>query len=173
MKTLFLFCILFCFQARSLAMADISVGAKAPLFQTQTHLGQDFSLASQKGRWTVLYFYPKAETPGCTKQACAFRDSIDKITALKADVYGISTDDVSAQKSFHEKHHLNFTLLADPDGKVTELYGSKMPVLKMSKRWTFIIDPNLTIRSLNKDVDPAKDSEQVAVKIKELQKNTP
>ena len=152
------------------ALADISVGAKAPLFEAKTHLGADFSLASQKGRWTVLYFYPKAETPGCTKQACAFRDSINKITALKADVYGISTDTVTAQNAFYKKHNLNFTLLADPESKVTELYGSKMPVLKMSKRWTFIIDPDLVIRSINKDVDPAKDSEQVANKIKELQK---
>jgi len=159
-----------CLLWTSLGFADALVGAKAPLFETKTHMGKDFALASQKGRWTVLYFYPKAETPGCTKQACAFRDSIKKITELKADVYGISTDDVAAQAAFHEKHHLNFTLLADADGKVTEMYGSKMPVLKMSKRWTFIIDPDLVVRSLNKDVDPAKDSEQVAQKITELQK---
>lgn len=155
----------------SLAHAEISEGTKAPLFELKTHTGSSFSLAGQKGKWTVLYFYPKAETPGCTKQACAFRDNIKKITSLGADVYGISTDTVEAQAGFHKNHQLNFTLLADAEGKVTEMYGTKMPVLKMSKRWTFIIDPELVIRSINKEVDPVKDADNVAAKIINLQKN--
>lgn len=155
------------------SLADVSVGNKAPLFDTKTHTGSDFSLKDQKGKWTVLYFYPKAETPGCTKQACAFRDNLNKITKLGAEVYGISTDSVSAQAAFHKNHSLNFTLLADADGKVTDLYGSKMPVMKMSKRWTFIIDPDLNVRSINKDVDPVKDAAQVAEKITEFQKKSP
>ncbi len=148
---------------------EASVNNPAPLFETKTQANTDFAMKNQKGRWTVLYFYPKAETPGCTKQACAFRDNITKITSLGADVYGISTDTVDAQAAFHKKHSLNFTLLADPDAKITTMYGSKMPVMSMSKRWTFIIDPELKIRSINKDVDPVKDAQQVADTLKTLQ----
>lgn len=151
------------------AFSAAELNKAAPLFETQDHLGQAFKLENQKGKWTVLYFYPKADTPGCTKQACAFRDSIKQITSLNADIYGISTDNVQDQAIFHKKHNLNFTLLADADGKVTEMYGAKMPMLKMSKRWTYIIDPDLKVRAINKDVDPAKDAESVAKTIKTLQ----
>jgi len=150
--------------------ADLKVGSPAPSFKLQTHEGKDFSLDSRKGEWTVLYFYPKAETPGCTKQACAFRDSIKKIRDLKADVFGISADTVKDQAAFHKHHHLNFTLLADVGAKTAELYGSKMPVMKMSKRWTFVIGPDLTIRYIEQDVDPVKDADKMALKIAELQK---
>lgn len=151
------------------AKPSAEVNDPAPIFETKTQANADFNLKNQKGRWTVLYFYPKAETPGCTKQACAFRDNITKITTLGADVYGISTDTVEAQAAFHKNHSLNFTLLADPDAKITKMYGSKMPVMSMSKRWTFIIDPELKIRSINKDVDPVKDAVQVAETIKTMQ----
>jgi len=140
----------------------------APLFKAKTHEGKDFDLESRKGAWTVLYFYPKADTPGCTKQACAFRDNIEKIRKHNAEVYGISTDTVDDQAQFHKKHGLNFTLLADPEATVTNLYDAKMPMIKVSKRRTFIIDPELKIRSIEKDVDPAMDSEKVAQKIKEM-----
>lgn len=149
--------------------ADLKIGDPAPLFTSKTQEGKDFNLADRKGQWTVLYFYPKSGTPGCTKQACAFRDSIEKIRSQGADVYGISADSVEAQAAFHKEHHLTFTLLADPEDKVVNLYGSKMPLLKMSKRWTFVIDPSLKIRSLSKDVDPVMDSERVAKEISELQ----
>jgi thioredoxin-dependent peroxiredoxin len=140
----------------------------APTFRTLTHEGNEFSLGSRIGKWTVLYFYPKADTPGCTKQACAFRDSLAKIRALDADVFGVSADSVAAQAIFHKKNHLNFTLLADPDGSIVEAYGAKMPMLKMAKRWTFIIDPDLRIREIQKDVDPVKDADRVAAKITQL-----
>ena len=150
---------------------EISVGTLAPLFKVQTHEGKDFDLASRKGQWTVLYFYPKAETPGCTKQACAFRDNINKIRSEGADVFGVSADTVKDQASFHKNHQLNFTLLADADGKVVKLFGAKMPLLNMSKRWTYIIDPELKIRSIDKDVDPAFDSQKVADLIVKLKKS--
>ncbi|MDZ4676739.1 MAG: peroxiredoxin [Oligoflexia bacterium] len=140
----------------------------APLFKTKTHEGNNFDLASRKGKWTVLYFYPKAETPGCTKQACAFRDAIKSIRALDADVFGISADEVSELSKFHKKHNLNFTLLADPKVEIINAYGAKMPVIDMSKRWTFIIDPSLKIRTINNKVDPIKDADEVAKKIKTL-----
>lgn len=150
------------------AATELKVGDTAPAFSTQTFEGKSFQLADRKGQWTVLYFYPKAETPGCTKQACAFRDSIKAIRNEGAEIYGISADSVEQQAAFHKNHNLNFTLLADPDSKVIELYGSKMPMLKMSKRWTYILDPDLKIRDLDKDVDPAKDAERVAKQIHDL-----
>lgn len=149
---------------------ELEVNDAAPLFSLSNQKNEKFDLASRKGSWTVLYFYPKAGTPGCTKQACAFRDGIDKIRVLGADVYGISADTVEEQAAFHKEHHLNFSLLADPDDKAVELYGSKMPLMKMSKRWTFVIDPELKIRDIMKDVDPVMDSTRVAKVISDLQK---
>ena len=148
----------------------LSVGQKAPMFQLTNQEGKEFSLGARAGRgWTVLYyFYPKAGTPGCTTQACAFRDAIQRVRDQNAEVYGISTDEVPALADFHQKHRLNFILLSDPDAKVAEAYGVKMPVLKMAKRWTFIIDPDLVIRDINDDVDPALDAQVVAERIRRL-----
>ena len=147
---------------------ELALNSSAPIFSLKTHEGKVFNLEARKGLWTVLYFYPKAETPGCTKQACAFRDNIKKIRDLGAEVYGISSDSVKDQAAFHENHHLNFILLADEKSEVAKLFGSKMPVLSMSKRWTFIIDPELKIKSIDKDVDPVLDADKVAKKIAEL-----
>lgn len=141
--------------------ATLKVGDRAPSFTTLTHEGHNFDLGTRQGKWTVLYFYPKAETPGCTKQACSFRNSMDKIRAEGAEVYGISSDSVKAQAAFHAKHHLNFILLADPESTLLKLYGTKIPFISFSKRWTFVIDPELKIRAIEKDVDPAHDAEKV------------
>src|SRR5215831_8911866 len=140
---------------RPVGGTELQAGQPAPLFTAKTQDGAAFDLASRKGQWTVLYFFPKAGTPGCTKQACAFRDNIALIRDQGADVYGISTDTVESQAAFHKEQQLPFTLLADPDGVVTEKYGAKMPLLTMAKRWTFIIDPTLTIQLVERDVDPA------------------
>lgn len=156
--------------AMGVKAADLKEGSVAPDFTVKTHEGKTFQLSSRKGQWTVLYFYPKADTPGCTKQACAFRDSIDKIRKLNAEIFGISVDTVADQAAFHKKYHLNFTLLADEDAKVTEAYGAKMPALKMAKRWTFIIDPNLVIRNINQGADPVKDPDNVATIIASMRK---
>jgi peroxiredoxin Q/BCP len=119
----------------------------------------------------VLYFYPKAGTPGCTQQACAFRDAIQTIREHNAEVYGISTDQVRRLQDFHQKHKLTFDLLSDPDAKVTEAYGVKMPLLPLAKRWTFIIDPALTIRHIEDEVDPALDAQRVVETLVGLQKS--
>ena len=153
------------------AVAEPKVGDQAPGIKLQTHEGKSFDLQSRKGQWTVLYFYPKADTPGCTKQACAFRDSISEIRKLNADVFGISIDSVKDQAKFHEKNNLNFTLLADADGTVAKAYGTKMPLVPMAKRWTFLIDPDLRIRFIDDGVSPAKDAGNMAAKLKELQAN--
>ena len=152
--------------------SDLKVGDPAPGINLKTDEGTDFDLQSRKGQWTVLYFYPKAETPGCTKQACAFRDSISQIRMLGAELFGVSADSVRALKKFKTNHNLNFTLLADPELDAIKRYGSKMPVLRMSRRWTFIIDPDLRIRAIEKDVDPVLDAKLVAERLKELKKQT-
>ncbi len=148
--------------------AELKVGDSAPPFTAKAQDGTPFALKSREGKWTVLYFYPKADTPGCTKQACAFRDQIEKIHALQAEVIGVSADTVEAQAAFAKKHHLTFPLLADADGKVIAFYGTKMPVVNLSKRWTFILDPNLIIRKIDKDVDPVRDADRTAAEIARL-----
>jgi peroxiredoxin Q/BCP len=148
----------------------LSVNQPAPLFELHAQDGSTVDLASRKGKaWTVLYFYPKAGTPGCTTQACAFRDSINIIRNLNADVFGISSDDIQSLSKFHKEYKLNFTLLSDLDAKVTDAYGVKMPIVKAAKRWTFILDPTLTVRQIDEDVDPAMDAQRVAAELKKLQ----
>lgn len=159
------------FVASTPALA-LEVGQTAPQFELKSPDGGNFSLASRLNQgWTVLYFYPKADTPGCTKQACAFRDSIKLIRDQNAEVYGISTDTVESLQAFQQKYHLNFPLLSDPEAATTEAYGVKMPMVKYAKRRTFIIDPQLVIRKIDEDVDPALDAQHVADALKGLQQN--
>lgn len=154
------------------ANAPLKEGDILPNFRRKTQDGSEFELNSRKGQWTVLYFYPKADTPGCTKQACNFRDRMAAMKELGAGVYGVSTDEPPALAAFAKKYGLNFTLISDPKGELVEEVGAKMPIVTMSKRWTFILDPELRIRKVFKDVDPAKDPEQVAAALKELQAKT-
>ena len=154
----------------SAAIAQVAVDQPAPSFSLKAQDGKDFNLADRKGKgWTVLYFYPKADSPGCTTQACAFRDTIKRIQARNATLIGISADAATTQKAFHDKNQLNFDLLSDPDLKVIEQYGIKLPVIGMAKRWTFIVDPNLVVRSVEPNVDPAFDAEWTAETLDELQ----
>ena len=156
--------------ALTASAAPATVGQPAPVFQLKTQEGRVFNLAERQNQgWTVLYFYPKAGTPGCTTQACAFRDAIQVIRQQNAEVYGISTDEVKDLAQFHQEHKLSFTLLSDADGRVTEAYSVKMPLLNMAKRWTFILDPALVIRQIDDDVDPALDAKRVAESLKKLQ----
>ena len=162
--------LLLLFWNSTLNAEPLKVGQAAPTFELNSQDGKTFNLASRKGQgWTVLYFYPKAGTPGCTTQACAFRDAIEGIRKLNTEVYGISTDEIADLQSFHQKHKLRFDLLSDPDAKVTEAYDVKMPVIKLAKRWTFIVDPDLMIRSIDDDVDPVIDAQKVTATLKQLQ----
>lgn len=155
----------------STAQAAVEVGKAAPDFKSTTHEGKPFTLSERKDKgWTVLFFYPKAGTPGCTKQVCAFRDGIKQIQVLGAEVFGISADTVEAQAKFHKGHKLLFTLLADPELDAIKKFDVKMAVVSMSKRWTFILDPKLVIRSIDDNVDPVMDAKRVADKLAELQK---
>lgn len=156
------------FAAAQGAPAPLQPEDPAPLFAAADDAGKTFSLESRRGSWTVLYFYPKSGTPGCTKQACAFRDGIDAVRKTGAEVYGISRDSVKRQRAFKAKHRLPFTLLADADGKVIKAYGAG-GLMGFSKRWTFLIDPELKIRWVEKDVDPALDAQRVAAELTRLQ----
>jgi thioredoxin-dependent peroxiredoxin len=147
----------------------LSLGAQAPLFSAKNHAGAPFSLADRKGNWTVLYFYPKDDTPGCTKQACAFRDSIDVIRKRGAEVFGISRDSVENHRKFIEKHKLTFPLLSDAEGSISKAYGAD-GMFGFSKRWTFIVDPELRIRWIQRDVDPAMNASEVASELDRLVK---
>jgi peroxiredoxin Q/BCP len=149
--------------------ADLEINKEAPDFTLPNQDGKTFKLSDRKGKWTVVYFYPKAGSPGCTEQACAFRDAIKKIEVRNAVLVGISMDSQDDQKKFHSKHQLTFDLLADPKGEVLNSYGVKMPVVGLARRTTFIVDPNMMIRSIARDVDPAFDAEWSAETLDELQ----
>jgi peroxiredoxin Q/BCP len=151
--------------------SDLKVGDPAPGISLQTDEGRNFDLNTRKGHWTVLYFYPQAGTPHCTKQACAFRDSLAQIRALGAEIFGVTSNGIDALKKFKARHNLNFTLLADPGLDAIRRYGTKMPFLRLSKRWTFIVDPELKIRAIEKNVDPVLDATRVAEILKEFQRS--
>ena len=157
-----------CLALSNLWAQDLKVGDLAPLFKVKTDEGKEFDLGSQKGRWTILYFFPKAGTPGCTKQAISFRDEFATLKSLGINVYGISTDTIEAQANFKKEHHLNFTMLADPAATVVNLYGLKQPYLNLSKRWSFIIGPDLRIRFIENEVDVENDAKNLIKKIYEI-----
>ncbi|HSU89528.1 MAG TPA: thioredoxin-dependent thiol peroxidase [Terriglobia bacterium] len=128
------------------ASDGLKVGRKAPDFTVTNDAGQKVKLSDFKGKKIILYFYPKDDTPGCTAEACAFRDGIEEIKGRGAVVVGVSTDSVESHKKFKNKFDLNFPLLADTDKKIVEAYGAwkeKSMYGKKSmgiERTTFIID---------------------------------
>jgi peroxiredoxin Q/BCP len=120
-----------------------AVGSTAPDFSLQDQQGKVRKLTDFRGKWLVLYFYPKDDTPGCTIEACSFRDGQALISVLGVQVVGVSVDDTSSHSAFAEKYKLPFPLLADTDGSVAARYGalSDWKLVKFAKRQTFLIDP--------------------------------
>lgn len=146
----------------------------APDFSLQDSNGKTHTLADYKGKWLVLYFYPKDDTPGCTIEACSLRDARDDIMALGAEVIGVSADDGSSHDKFKAKHTLNFTLLSDPDHTAMNAYGAwgkKMFGKEGILRRTFIIDPSGTVQKVYGRVTPLGHGEQVIAELKSLQNN--
>lgn len=142
-------------------------------FSLQDAEGTTHTLAEYKGSWVVLYFYPKDDTPGCTVEACSFRDARDDIAELGAQVVGISKDGADSHDAFRAKHKLNFTLLSDPDATAMTAYGAwgkKMFGTEGILRKTFIIDPEGVVRKVYGRVTPQGHGAQVISAIKELQK---
>lgn len=118
-------------------------GQQAPDFRLQDQYGQIHTLADFKGKWLALYFYPRDDTPGCTRQACAFRDDLGKIKALGAEVIGVSVDTVESHTGFASKFGLSFPLLADDTAETAARYHSliNLGIVKFARRNTFLIDP--------------------------------
>jgi peroxiredoxin Q/BCP len=116
------------------------VGDKAPLVEGKDQSGKTWKLSDDVGKKVVLlYFYPKDDTPGCTKEACGFRDRISELTKENVEVVGVSFDSAESHQKFISKYYLNFPLLADTDGKIAEAYGTKMADRNMSRRVSFLI----------------------------------
>jgi peroxiredoxin Q/BCP len=147
-----------------------TVGEPAPAFKLQDQDGKWRSLSDYQGKWVALYFYPKDDTPGCTTQACAFRDNVFAFNKEGAVILGISVDDVASHKKFAEKHGLPFTLLADSDKKVAKEYGvlKNYGVIEVARRDTFLIDPQGRVAKHYESVDPDTNSKIVLEDIRAL-----
>jgi peroxiredoxin Q/BCP len=147
------------------------VGSLAPVFTLPSQEGLPVSLQEYRGKWIVLYFYPKDQTPGCTREAHNFSVDEAKYAQRKAVVLGISLDSVDSHKRFCTAEGLHFKLLADTRGETTKAYGSltNLVILKMAARHTFIIDPNGEIAKVYDNVDPTKHSAEVLGALDQLQ----
>ena len=145
------------------ALSQPQAGDPAPDFRLQDQNGDWHTLADYRGRWITLYFYPKDDTPGCTTEACAFRDNIFAFDKIGAVVLGVSLDDVASHAEFAEKYSLPFPLLADSGSDTAKAYGvlSSMGSFRMAKRETFVIDPQGQIAKHYSKVSPATHTEQV------------
>ena len=145
---------------------------KAPNFSLIGADGKTHSLEDYAGKWLVLYFYPKDDTPGCTTQACSLRDARDELTELGAVVVGVSKDEPKSHEKFKTKYNLNFMLLSDPEAKTINDYGAwgkKMFGKEGILRKTFIIDPNGMVQKVYGRATPLGHGEQVVAELKRLQ----
>ena len=142
-------------------MGKLNIGDKAPAFSLNDQEGKKVSLSDYKGRTILLYFYPKADTPGCTKQACSIRDASKDLEKLGAAAIGISPDEPSMQKKFDGKYDLGFTLLSDPDNKVAKLYGAWGEKSMYGKTYEGIIRSSFVIDAQGKII-------QASYKVKPL-----
>jgi peroxiredoxin Q/BCP len=160
------------FFSRLGSTADIlKTGQVAPIFSLPDQSGKVHTLADYTGKWVVLYFYPKDDTPGCTKEACSFRDDLAQLEKLGAKVIGISVDDTDSHARFAQKYHLPFTLLSDKDGKVADSYGAltNLGLFKIAKRYTFLIDAQGKVAKVYLSVDTSRHSQEIIGDLKGLE----
>ena len=162
--------------AAPLASADSAptVGSAAPDFRLQDQTGAWRQLQDYRGKWVVLYFYPKDNTPGCTTQACELRDDIFAFRRANAVILGVSVDAVDSKANFAEEHSLPFPVLSDADTQVTKAYGAltsypQFKLFNISRRDTFIIDPQGRIARHYPDVNPEGHSKMVLTELNRLQ----
>ena len=153
------------------SLAQIKVGSKAPNFTLRDQNSIQHQLSDYEGSWVILYFYPKDDTPGCTTQACDFRDAVKRIIASKSNVFGVSLDSVESHKRFADKNNLPFSLLSDESGEVSEAYDSlnNFMSFKSAKRNTFIIDPDGKVAKIYLSVKPSTHSQMVLNDLNQLQ----
>jgi peroxiredoxin Q/BCP len=153
--------------AASTESAALTVGSPAPEIMLQDQTGRVRTLSEYRGHPVVLYFYPRDATPGCTAEACAFRDAWERLQATGAVVLGVSTDDVISHQRFHDEHSLPFDLLSDPDETAARAYG--VPVrMGFAARQTFLIDAQGNIARVWPDVDPGVHADEVLAAIAAL-----
>jgi len=153
--------------------ASPAVNTMAPDFRLQDQNGEWRTLQDYRGKWVALYFYPKDQTPGCTTQACEFRDNVFAFRDANAVILGISVDDVASHRKFSEKHGLPFPILADADKSTARKYGvlkKYLGAMELARRDTFLIDPQGRIVKHYVDVDPKGHSQIVLSDIEALQK---
>lgn len=159
---------------RNISMAAVPlIGTPALDFNLPNAKGELTSLVSFKNNWVVLYFYPKDDTPSCTKEACSFRDDLYKLEKLGAKVVGVSVDDGNSHTEFAKKYHLPFPLLSDKDGIVAAKYGalSNYVIFKKAKRYTFLIDPSGLLQKTYLSVNTSRHSQQIIDDLTALQQN--
>jgi len=146
------------------------IGQEAPDFHLPDQYGKLHKLADFRGKWLVLYFYPKDDTPGCTQEACAFRDDIEKLAALGAAVVGVSLDDSLSHQEFAQKYHLPFPLLADKNAETAARYGVllNLGVYKAAKRFTFLINPQGIVSKVYDKVETSRHSTEIIEDLKIL-----
>lgn len=139
----------------------LPVGSAAPEVVGEDAAGNPVKLSEQRGKMAVVYFYPKDGTPGCTKQACAFRDTFNKLQSAGVTVFGVSRDSAASHREFRKEHSLPFAMVADESGEVMSAYGVPSKFLIMSDRVTFLIDDQGKVAQVWPEVDPAVDAERV------------
>ena len=146
----------------------LKVGQPAPDFSLPDQDGKTRTLGDFRGKWLALYFYVKDDTPGCTEQACKFRDDIGEIKDLGAEVVGVSVDDTDSHANFAKKYNLPFPLLADSKGETAARYGSLRGDGSMAKRNTFLIDPEGKIARIYLSASTSRNSAEVIEDLKKL-----
>ncbi|EKR62221.1 redoxin [Leptospira weilii str. 2006001853] len=156
-------------------MSDSMLGTNLPTISLESTEGKNVKLPEDiAGSWTLLYFYPKDDTPGCAKQACSYRDNIGEFKKIGAKVYGVSLDNLDSHGNFIQKYSLNFPLLSDPDHKLSEalgVYGDqewKGKVFKGLSRDSFLISPNGKIQKVWRKVDPTTTVEETLQEISKV-----
>jgi len=160
------------FFSSQIAQADTpKIGQPAPNFKLPDQNGKTHTLNNFRGKWLALYFYPKDDTPGCTEQACKFRDDLHKLKALGANVVGISVDNTTSHAKFAREYNLPFPLLADNNGETAAQYDSLLDlvIVKFAKRNTFLIDPDGRIAKIYLSASTSRNSIEVIEDLKKLQ----
>jgi len=154
-------------------MSRLEVGQKAPDFSLLDNSNTRHHLSDYQDQWLVLFFYPKDNTPGCTVEACQFRDDYADISAINSKILGISTDSIESHQHYINKQQLPFPLLSDNAGTMSKLYQSlfKLGPIKFCKRHSFIIDPEGNIAKTYWKVTPSQHSQQIIADLKTLQLN--
>ena len=150
----------------------LAVGAHAPEFSAMDQSGVAHTLGQELGHAVVLYFYPRDATPGCTTEACAFRDAWSRYEQAGVTVLGVSTDDVDSHRAFAEEHELPFSLLADTDASISNAYGVSLMAGEavMARRVTYVIDAEGNIARVFAEVDPGVHADEVLEAIAELER---